>query len=90
MIKADDFAPICETLFNIAMKYVKESVQVEYPDLNLDFLVVEYEEEVEDTQSGTAHLGAEGQKITQTTTKQLIWILQKTPKSYRRRKMMMM
>lgn len=61
-IEADDFAPVRETLFNLAMKQAKESVQAVYPDLKLDFLEVEDEKEVEDPQSGSAHLGAEGQK----------------------------
>lgn len=65
-IEAEDFAPVRETLFTLAMKSAKDLVLAEYPDLKLDFLVVEDEEEVEDTQSGTAHLGAEGQKIAPT------------------------
>lgn len=89
-IKADVFAPIRETLFNIAMKSAKELVQAEYPDLNLDFLVVEYEEEVEDTQSETAHLGAKGQKVTQTGDEVVDQDPGKMVKSHRRRKMMMM
>lgn len=63
VIEAEDFHPVRETLFNLAMKSVKESVQAEYPDLKLDFLAVEGEKEVEDTQSGTVHLGTEGQQI---------------------------
>lgn len=65
-IEADDFAPIRETLFNLTMKSAKESVQAEYPNLKLDFLAVEDEEEVKDTQSGIANLGIEGQKISST------------------------
>lgn len=63
VIEAEDFAPVRETLFNLAMKLVKESDQAEYPNLKLDFLAVEDDKEVVDTQSGTAHLGTEGQKI---------------------------
>lgn len=53
-----------ETLFNMAMKSAKESVQAEYPKLKQDFLVVKDDNEVEDTQSETANLGANGKKIT--------------------------
>lgn len=62
-IEAEDFAPVCETLFAFAMKSPNDLVQAEYPDLKLDFLEVEDEEEIEDTQSGSAQLGAEGQWI---------------------------
>lgn len=61
-IEAEGFAPVRETLFNLALKSTKESVQAEYPELNLDFLVVEEDEGAEDTQSGTTNLGVEGQK----------------------------
>lgn len=62
-IEADDFAPVRETLFNLSIKQAKKSVQAVYPDLKLDFLEVEDEKEVEDTQSRSAHLGVKGQKI---------------------------
>lgn len=62
-IEAEDFSPVRETLFTLAVKSVKDLVQVEYPDLKLDFLMVDDNEEVEDTQSETANLGIEGQKI---------------------------
>lgn len=66
VIKAEDFAPVHDILFTLAMKSAKDSVQTEYPDLKLDFLVVDDDEEVEDTQSGIANLGAEGYKIVPT------------------------
>lgn len=63
VVEAEGFTPVRETLFALAMKSPKDLVQAEYPELKLDFLVVEEEEEIEDTQSETANLGAEGQKI---------------------------
>lgn len=62
-VEAEDFAPVCETLFTLTMKSAKDLVHVKYPELKLDFLVVDEEDEIEDTQSETANLGAEGQKI---------------------------
>lgn len=62
-IEAEYFAPIRETLINLTMKSAKYAVQLQYPDLNLDFLKIDVEE-IEDTQSGTTNLGAKGQKIT--------------------------
>lgn len=60
-IKTEDFAPIRDTLFNMVVKTTKETIHLQYPDLNLDFLKAE-DEEVENTQSETANLGKEGQR----------------------------
>lgn len=62
-IEAEDFVPVRETLYNLAIKVAKESVQSEYLDLKLNFLVVDDDEEVGDIQSGTMNLGAEGQNF---------------------------
>lgn len=58
----------------MAMKSAKESVQAQYPDLKLDFLVVEDDEEVEDTHSGIANQSAEGQKIAPTKDGDADWV----------------
>lgn len=62
-IEVEGFTPVRGTLFNLALKSAKELVQAEQPWLDLDFLAIEDDEEVEDTQSGTMNLDAEGQKI---------------------------
>lgn len=47
--KAEDFAPICETLFTFAMKSARDLVHSEYPELKLDFLMIEQKDEIKDT-----------------------------------------
>lgn len=64
-IKTDGFAPVRETIFNLPWSRLKSWSTVVYPDLKLDFLEIEDEdeEEVEDIKSESGHLGAKGQKI---------------------------
>lgn len=50
-----------EVLFSMVVRSTKEVVLAKYPDLDLNFLVIE-EEEVEETTSEAAELGPEGKR----------------------------
>lgn len=63
-MEVEDLTPVCDTLYLLGMKSAKDLIQAEYLDLKLDFLLGEEDIEPEDTQSESANLGAEGQKIT--------------------------
>lgn len=60
-IKATCFVPICDSLYSIAAKSVKETVLTKFPNLDLDFVQIErVEDEVEETQTEAPQLGPKG------------------------------